>query len=319
MSEALQTFAATEPVATVLANEHVQTALVKLEEYQPILLQTVPPLVYVLLAHRLNSYLRRRRELQANSPEMVDFGLGGSHSSGSGGKKGFGEIEVQWGRERLRVALPPPNSPLSTLKSELYNMTGVPPDHQKLIYSGAVLKDDLATLATYDLIDAPPASSSSSTTSFWDNWSFTGNNKTRKLKRLVMLGDKDVARVLDRKIPIEEPPPEKVADDEVTLVKKIGDIVENSVREWEPKILQLESYLAERRSGAEVETDSAPVEAPNPRTAIWLSEVLLQSLLKLDSFDIPSGFSDARKERKAAVKSLQSALDRVDAYTSAKL
>lgn len=151
-------------------------------------------------------------------------------------------------------------------------MTGVPPDHQKLIYSGAVLKDDLATLATYDLIDAPPASSSSSTTSFWDNWSFTGNNKTRKLKRLVMLGDKDVARVLDRKIPIEEPPPEKVADDEVTLVKKIGDIVENSVREWEPKILQLESYLAERRSGAEVETDSAPVEAPNPRTAIWLSE-----------------------------------------------
>ncbi|KAM0748888.1 hypothetical protein T439DRAFT_340190 [Meredithblackwellia eburnea MCA 4105] len=275
---------------------------------------------------------------------MVDFGLG-SAGLGSGSAKGkddFGEVEVQWGREKFRVPLPPPASPLSALKATLFNITGVPPDHQKLITSGAVLKDDLAPLSSFNLVYTDPAattddSSSSSTPSFWDSWSFKSSSKKSKVKKLVMLGTKEVSARVDDKLATrsdlrnmeEQVQVEKPRDDEPTVISKIDALVKNAVTEWEPKIGDLEAYLKQRQAAsgeaagkkadpeADPEEVEAQIEAPNPRLPAMLSEVLLQSLLKLDSIDIPSTYTSARKERKDAVRSLQGCLDRVDAYTSA--
>lgn len=254
----------------------------------------------------------------------------------------------------------------------------MPPDHQKLICSGAVLRDDLAPLSSFSLVDPSssldPSSSSSKSTSSWDSWSFKSKKSSAPVKKLLMMGTKSVsARVDDRlatrsdlkslaQEQAEQAPVEKPKDDEETVVGKIELLVKGALEEWAPKIVGLEAYLAQKlgtparkaevvegEEEKEVDTEADPeeevlVEVPNPRTAAWLSEgafffgvpllwllgageliwacprfftVLLQSLLKLDSIEIPSTYTQARKERKDAVRKLQGCLDRVDAYTSA--
>ncbi|BGP40857.1 hypothetical protein JCM10450v2_004861 [Rhodotorula kratochvilovae] len=277
---------------------------------------------------------------------MNDFGLGtpADAASAAGGRSGrsrddHGLVEVQWGREKLRVPLPPPASPLSALRATLYNLTGVPPSHQKLIYSGAVLKDDLAPLSAYGLIDEDPSSSSGDAAddgakkSFWDTWSFAGRgaNRGRKLKKLVMLGSKDVsARVDDRlaqrkdladlaaasSSPAAAPAGaggEKQPESEEALRARIRDVAGQKLDELEPQVAQVEAWLAQARAARESGSEGDEGAAPPARTLLFLSEVLLQGLLKLDAIEIPGAYADARRERKDAVRRVQETLDRVDA------
>ncbi|KAH8995682.1 hypothetical protein EDB92DRAFT_1794582 [Lactarius akahatsu] len=60
-------------------------------------------------------------------------------------------INVKWGRERLQIPLPPPDTKLSVLRQSLSEHTRLPPRAFKLIYAGAVMKDDNAPLSTYNL------------------------------------------------------------------------------------------------------------------------------------------------------------------------
>lgn len=262
---------------------------------------------------------------------------------------------------RLRVPLPPPSSPLSTLRATLYNLTGVPPSHQKLIYSGAVLKDDLASLSAYGLTDDEPSSSSSANAtdgakkSFWDSWSFAGRGaatKGRKLKKLVMLGSKDVSARVDDRLAQRKDLTDlaaadaaavgagvgagagaggagagqgKEAESEEAMRARIRDVAGQKLDELEPQVRQVEEWLSQAQAQAQASASSAATatadpsspaaDAPAPpsRTLLFLSEVLLQGLLKLDAFEIPSQYADARKERKDAVKRVQATLDRVDA------
>jgi hypothetical protein len=236
---------------------------------------------------------------------------------------------------------------LSAFKDTLYNITGVPPSHMKvrfrvvsvpfpwftltcpqLIFSGGLLKDDLAPLSSYGLVDDAPESASDAPTrtSFWDNWSFRSAG-TRKLKKLVMLGSKDVSARVDDRLATrsdllrpgsEEVVPPKAQETEEQVVARIHATAKTKLAELEPMIEHVEAYIAQE-SGTQAPaktTDAsgqpAAVEAPNPRALIFLSEALLQALLKLDSIDIPGGYEQARAERKQGVKTLQAALDRVD-------
>ena len=251
--------------------------------------------------------------------------------------------------DRLRVPLPPPASPLSTLKDTLYNMTGVAPSYMKLIHSGAVMKDDLTSLAAYGLVDlTPPPSDPSSSAptpspSFWDSWSFGGgSNKKQKLVKIVMLGSKETEgrvtedRLGGRRIPIAEPIVEKEPEIESNVVAEILALSGDKLDALEPQIKELEDYLAAPPASTPTSTtttSSAPPSAPstdapspssaaataapppttiNARTPIFLSEILIQSLLKLDSFQISSDWTEARKARKEAVRKVQLLLDRVD-------
>ncbi|KAM0789330.1 hypothetical protein ACM66B_000165 [Microbotryomycetes sp. NB124-2] len=260
---------------------------------------------------------------------MSDLGLGDGISGmfGGKGKVGFGEVEVQWGKERIRVPLPPPNSPLSSFKDTLYNITGVPPSHMKLIYSGGLMKDDLAPLGSFGLVEdaAPETSSASNQTSFWDSWSFRSSKPSRKLKKVVLIGSKDTSAIVDDRLRTrpdlllpgsEEVVAPKSQADEATVIQQIKEVADSKIEELEPMVASVESYV--RRSKDTTSTDSAQSgqgggdTSPNPRTLIFASEALLQSLLKLDSIEIPSTYVDARAERKRGVKTLQAALDRVD-------
>lgn len=41
---------------------------------------------------------------------------------------------------RMRIPLPPPDAPLSTLRAAIQERTGVAPEHQKLIVGGAIMQ-----------------------------------------------------------------------------------------------------------------------------------------------------------------------------------
>ncbi|GAA5848310.1 hypothetical protein JCM9279_001007 [Rhodotorula babjevae] len=289
---------------------------------------------------------------------MSDYGLGdpagataaAGATSSQRSRDDHGLVEVQWGREKIRVPLPPPSSPLSTLRASLYNITGVPPSHQKLIYSGAVLKDDLAPLSAYGLTDDEPASAADdadSTTkkSFWDSWSFAGRSSSsrsgRKLKKLVMLGSKDVSARVDDRLAQRKDLADLAAADaaaagaaagggeggaaagkggaggkepesEDALRARIRDVAGQKLDELEPQVRQVEEWLEQAQAQAASADESAEAPSAPSRTLIFLSEVLLQGLLKLDAFEIPSAYAEARKERKDAVRRVQDTLDRVD-------
>jgi hypothetical protein len=55
---------------------------------------------------------------------------------------------------------------------------------------------------------------------------------------------------------------------------------------------------------------AAAKQTPRPKEHIRLSELLLQSLLRLDAIVTDGEWDTARKERKAAVKEVQALLDR---------
>ncbi|EJU04314.1 hypothetical protein DACRYDRAFT_48216 [Dacryopinax primogenitus] len=59
------------------------------------------------------------------------------------------EVTVKWGKEKIRVPLPPLETPLSEFRKSISDVTGLPPDGFKIIYSGAVLKDNTASLASF--------------------------------------------------------------------------------------------------------------------------------------------------------------------------
>ncbi|BGP00183.1 hypothetical protein RTG_01983 [Rhodotorula toruloides ATCC 204091] len=280
---------------------------------------------------------------------MGDYGLGTPSQAAAGGGAGqsrrsrddHGVVEVQWGREKLRVPLPPPNSPLSTLRATLYNQTGVPPSHQKLIYAGAVLKDDLLPLSAYGLVDddesvASDGAEEGAKKSFWDSWALMGRGGAKKkVKKLVMLGSKDVSARVDDRLSqrkdladlaaqssssagegVSGGAEEKKVDSEEAVQRRIREISTQKLDELEPQVKQVESWLAQeqtrRASFPSISAEDPDAPAPPRRTLLYLSEVLLQGLLKLDSIEIPSGYAEARRERKEAVRRVQEVLDRVD-------
>ena len=242
-------------------------------------------------------------------------------------------------------------------------MTGVPPSHQKLIYAGAVLKDDLLPISAYGLVESDPSSTSSSSSdpngaetssssskgrSFWDSWSLMGrksanNSKKGGLKKLVMLGSATVSARVDDHLATRKdlqdlaaaspsgsvasapssttettPSEDKKVDSEETVQSRIRQIAVHKLDELEPQVKQVETWLAQeqaRRQRQQPDSSTTTEDAAPPpprRLLLYLSENLLQGLLKLDSIEIPSGYTEARKERKEAVRKVQEVLDRVD-------
>ncbi|BGP71043.1 hypothetical protein NBRC10513v2_004407 [Rhodotorula toruloides] len=266
---------------------------------------------------------------------MGDYGLGTPSQAAAGGGAGqsrrsrddHGVVEVQWGREKLRVPLPPPNSPLSTLRATLYNQT--------------VLKDDLLPLSAYGLVDddesvASDGAEEGAKKSFWDSWALMGRGGAKKkVKKLVMLGSKDVSARVDDRLSqrkdladlaaqssssagegVSGGAEEKKVDSEEAVQRRIREISTQKLDELEPQVKQVESWLAQeqtrRASFPSISAEDPDAPAPPRRTLLYLSEVLLQGLLKLDSIEIPSGYAEARRERKEAVRRVQEVLDRVD-------
>ncbi|KAI9067247.1 hypothetical protein FKP32DRAFT_1644528 [Trametes sanguinea] len=208
-------------------------------------------------------------------------------------------IVVKWGRERLHFPLPPPGATLGQLRHEIAEYTHLPEHSFKLIHAGAVMKDDNAPISAYGI---KPGS------------------------KLALIGTGE-------SLP---PPPSKASSARkekeprteqgtVSQIRTELDKVRNTLRP------DVESFLAALSpSSAAAQVGPSPTRtatAPKPASAaasgsrtpaemekehLRLGELLLQSLLRLDAINAEGEWEEARRERKGAVKEVQSLLDRLD-------
>ncbi|KAH8925038.1 hypothetical protein BT69DRAFT_1295960 [Atractiella rhizophila] len=251
--------------------------------------------------------------------------------AGLGGEYGFGNFLLCWGKERLQLPLPPPSTPLSNFRTLIAHRTGVLPHHQKLIFSGAVLKDDSAPLSAYHLFDDASADSNSASSWGFSGWGWGGAQK-KKEKRITLIGAPG-ERVTDRpdlRAHAQEEGSTAATGSaagggsgsaagggggggdgggEEEMLRRISKVLSDSVEPLSLKLDELEREV----NGVLESTSPTP---PNQR-AMFLGETLLQGLIKLDSIEISTEFKEARKERKAGVKRVQDMLDRVDTLKDA--
>ena len=169
-----------------------------------------------------------------------------------------------------------------------------------MIFNGAILKDDLAPLSSFGLVDDSASQDASAPTSFWDQWSITSRFSSKKLKKLILLGTQPSARVDDRLTTRADlvaaaaaeaaaaeagpPPPES---EEVVTEKMKGLLDGEHMTELEGQLAATEKWIEQetaRKAGQAVAEGECEVDKPNPRTLIFLSEAFLQNLLKVRWF-----------------------------------
>ncbi|EJD02888.1 uncharacterized protein FOMMEDRAFT_140708 [Fomitiporia mediterranea MF3/22] len=219
-------------------------------------------------------------------------------------------LSVRWGREKLRVPIPAPDTKLGTLRAILAEQTGLPPTSFKLIHAGAIMKDDNAPLSAYGL---------------------------RSGSRIALIDGGANAHTL-----VPPPAEEPAAQTKPTTEEGTIAVIRDELKQVQDRIVPaLDAFLtvispappsASAPSSApeggvpsstSTETAAAPqptVPAPPPSSFLpdveaehrRLGEELLQSLLRLDVLTLDGAWSSARTERKTAVKTVQALLDRLD-------
>ncbi|GAA97017.1 uncharacterized protein L969DRAFT_234557 [Mixia osmundae IAM 14324] len=243
-------------------------------------------------------------------------------------------VILHWGRERYTIELPPAHAPLSVLRSLIQQKTSVAPEHQKLIISGFVAKDDAATMAQLGLVDGPSSKAQVEEPNFsslMKGWGAAiglyNDGKKKKEKRITLIAAAEASgRVSDRpegvagQGSVATSGRKSAARDEPTLVQSIKAISDDATQRLETQIVELEGSASGHPVAISADRLASPAhEDSRPGTPsqtvplhVRLSEALLQILLKLDSVDVPPEWQEARLARKNAVREVQSKLDRVD-------
>ena len=228
---------------------------------------------------------------------------------------------------RLRVVLPRHAQPpkLADLKTELASITSIPYDQLKLVFGGLVMKNDKALLSQYGIKEG------SKIMLIGTAGGVQGDTVGQKQSMASARGaHEQAARVRKQK---EEDQSEE------GLLRRIKETVGGVHNDLLPEIEQLERSVKALEGPQDASDDKGP--APPPKTDEAgdaaskqplsqqldakgmvsshrkLSEMLLRSLLSLDSVQVNS--EATRSSRKAAVKDIQNLLDRVDsAWNRAK-
>ncbi|KAG0701342.1 hypothetical protein DFH29DRAFT_927392 [Suillus ampliporus] len=224
-------------------------------------------------------------------------------------------IHVKWDRETLHFPLPPPETKLGQLRTDLAEYTHLPPGSFKLIHAGAVMKDDHAPLSSY---------------------------KIRENSTIALIGGHSLPSA-PTPAPSSRPSQPKVKEPptEQSTISAIRTELERVRTTLVPDVDALISALAPSVStsaptpGSAPQSFSSPAQVPpfpppyptpvsysskpTSQDHTRLSELLLQSLLRLDAMHLAgSDWPDARAERKAAVREVQGVLDRLDGAWSAR-
>ncbi|KAK4687471.1 hypothetical protein P7C73_g2649, partial [Tremellales sp. Uapishka_1] len=210
-------------------------------------------------------------------------------------------IHVKWGRDksvsvyhtllailnpnpdallpRFNVPIPSPSlTPLSKLLATLSAQTALPISSLKLIFKGAVLKDANLTLAAYGITDGATLV-------------------------LVGKGGEVPGAAVPAGVKKKNKQPETTT--ESVLVDWIHALVTTLV---DPLQASIDNFVAGSNAGQGQGESFAALQKEHAR----LSELLLRGLLDLDGVEIPSGWTDARKERKDGVRKVQGELTKVD-------
>ncbi|KAF7376283.1 Ubiquitin-like domain-containing protein [Mycena sanguinolenta] len=185
-------------------------------------------------------------------------------------------VHLKWNAERFTFDVPPPNTPLSVIRDSVAQFTSLPRDGFKLIHKGAVMRDDNAPISAYQIRQSSTIA-------------------------VVEIGPPPEPQQAAPPIP---PPRQKTAApirSEQTVVSTIQSEIGNVRQQLSPAVDHLLASAAGERE---------------PKEHLRLSELLLQSLLRLDAIQTDGEWETARRERKAAVKEVQALLDRLDGGVS---
>ncbi|KAJ2556408.1 hypothetical protein EV175_002030 [Coemansia sp. RSA 1933] len=201
-------------------------------------------------------------------------------------------LVLQWGRERYMLKYDDEDlhdTTLGQFKEVCREVTGVPSSGMKLIFSGATMKDDSSPLAYYGVY--PGAS-------------------------VKLIGRKDSSE--------KSSPATQEEREENAVIHKIDDISNEATDQLSSR---MQAYLADAQlyvdqflSGAmdDMDADALAQIKTSERKKLddayrYMSETLMQYLLKVDSVECPPNADKARQRRRQAVRLLQSWLDQIDA------
>ncbi|QRV79402.1 BAG domain protein [Ceratobasidium sp. AG-Ba] len=220
---------------------------------------------------------------------------------------------VKWGREKIQVMVPPDHYPLSSLRETLSTHTGLPPNSFKLVHSGAVMKDDNAPITSYGIrpgsvlalvggdTQPPRATQPTSTTS----------------------APPPAPAPVHMQRPVS-PPRQQPQAPPAPSVSPLPHVNMTSVGGPEAaSIMKIQSEWESFRTKLLPDVQSFLKVLANPPTARppaeelkmnhkKFAELLLQALLRFDSFQPEGEWNKAREVRKGAVKEVQGMLDQLD-------
>lgn len=211
-------------------------------------------------------------------------------------------VHVKWGRDVLHFPVPPPDTTLGKLRADIAEYTHLPPSSFKLVHAGAVMKDDYAPLSAY---------------------------KIRENSTIALIGghtSTQTSAPQPRPPRSSEPPTEKGTIS--TICAELDRVRSTLVPDVDAFVLACSGPLVPAPHSASTfpapaqmptsgsfpaSSDGVPPQEPTSLDHSRLSELLLQSLLRLDALHLPGAdWPEARQQRKVAVREVQSVLDRLD-------
>ncbi|KDQ57806.1 hypothetical protein JAAARDRAFT_35495 [Jaapia argillacea MUCL 33604] len=238
---------------------------------------------------------------------------------------------VKWGRERLHFDLPPPETKLSVIRHMVAEYTQLPEHSFKLVHGGAVMKDDNAPISAYKIrsnstialiggesLSSEPSTSSSKSTPKpseprTEQTTISHIRMERERVKHTLAKEVDeflsILKASSFSSPTSDDPPQLPPTPPPTTTSTAPS----------PAVAHLHpSSSPTTRAPPQLHTPPPPLHTTRASIAelepthAKLSELLLQSLLKLDAITPEGGWEQARKERKDAVREVQGVLDRLD-------
>ncbi|KAJ1513093.1 hypothetical protein HMI55_005903 [Coelomomyces lativittatus] len=183
---------------------------------------------------------------------------------------------------------------LSELADEASLFTSIPKHELKLIFAGGTLKNMGASLASYGIQESskililsskpPPLSNQLSFVS--SSTPNEASNGTTSTSLSFMTEER------------KEKNEEEEEEEETLIITKIQTILNDVFKEIKPHQVRFFNFREKTR-----EVD---------KLKLYLSEKLLQGLLKLDALSFQAGWMKAREQRKSSVKEIQALLDSID-------
>ncbi|KAH9814923.1 hypothetical protein DFH28DRAFT_969799 [Melampsora americana] len=237
-------------------------------------------------------------------------------------------MEVIWDTEKIYVDLPLASMTLGSLKSYLSSKTGVIPDQMRLYYNGGLMREDSTPLSAYhqgELLNDEESdmNSAQNRSSFWSGILGGIKRSKRPLMKIRMIGSAESRGYVIDRPDLENRQVNKETHsslenlarststshqpimNETNSITNIRALTDETILNIKPKVEELEESIKSNE-----ENQSLNPNQLNQFTT--LSEMLLQSLLKLDGFEIDVEWNEARSARKESVKIVQTLLDRLD-------
>ncbi|KAH0827419.1 hypothetical protein J3R83DRAFT_4078 [Lanmaoa asiatica] len=233
-------------------------------------------------------------------------------------------IHVKWGRDVLHFPIPPLNTPLGKLRADLAAYTHLPAGSFKLVYKGAVMKEDTAPRAS--LVSLSDLRNAHVSQTMVDTGGTVSTYKLKENSTIALIGGHTLAPSTPSTTTAPRPPaPSKLKTTPQTEESTISAIRAELGRVRETLVPDVDAFVraVSGSEGAIPEFGSAHPESttptPTPLDHTRLSELLLQSLLRLDALHMSGvDWPEARVQRKAAVREVQGVLDRLDGAWAAR-